>query len=211
MSGLPKIDLIEGWDCYDWRNARTILQYGHPGEWADIVEVLSAARLPHSDLAAKGGSKTAVAKAVDSEFYRRGWEEKKFETKIVVDGAESESPTHKVDCFKGKIALEVEWNNKDPFYDRDLNNFRLLYDLRVADIGVVVTRSTGLMQWMRQGFADFAKAAGTYGSSTTHFDKLESRILGGGAGGCPVLVFAMTPTIYVDDRAILPPISRNIG
>lgn len=31
-------------------------------------------------------------------------------------------------------------------------------------------------------------------------DKLEPRILGGGAGGCPVLVFAMTPAIYVDDR-----------
>lgn len=32
MSGLPKIDLIPGWDCYDWRNARTILQYSHPNE-----------------------------------------------------------------------------------------------------------------------------------------------------------------------------------
>jgi hypothetical protein len=81
-----------------------------------------------------------------------------------------------------------------------LNNFRLLYDLRVADVGVVVTRSTGLMQWMKQRFAGFSKAAGTYGSSTTHFDKLEPRIVGGGAGGCPVLVFAMTQSIYVDDR-----------
>jgi len=202
MSALPKIDLIPGWDCYDWRNARTILEHGHPSEWRDIVEVLSAHRLPHTELAAKGGSKTKTAKALDSELYNRGWLEKKFETKIVVDGVESDSPTHLVDCFKGKIALEVEWNNKDPFYDRDLNNFRLLYDLRVADIGVVVTRSTGLMQWMRGKFAEFAKAAGTYGSSTTHFDKLEPRIVGGGAGGCPVLVFAMTPAIYVDDRII---------
>lgn len=200
MSGLAKIDLIPGWDCYDWRNARTILQYGHPSEWQDIVEVLGGARLLHSELAAKGGNKTTTATTFDSQLYARGWVEKKFETKIVVDGVESESPTHKVDCFKGKIALEVEWNNKDPFYDRDLNNFRLLYDLRVADVGVVVTRSTALMQWMRQGYADFAKAHGTYGSSTTHFDKLEPRILGGGAGGCPVLVFAMTPAIYVDDR-----------
>ncbi len=148
MSGLPKIDLIPGWDCYDWRNARTILEHGHASEWHDIIDVLTAARLPHTELAAKGGSKTKTASALDSELYKRGWVEKKFETKIVVDGAESDSPTHLVDCFKGKIALEVEWNNKDPFYDRDLNNFRLLYDLRVADVGVVVTRSTSLMQWM---------------------------------------------------------------
>lgn len=204
MSGLPKIDLIPGWDCYDWRNARTILEHGHRDEWRDIIEVLSAARLLHSELAVKGGNKTTTATAFDSKLYARGWLEKKFETKIVVDGVESESPTHKVDCFKGKIALEVEWNNKDPFYDRDLNNFRLLYDLRVVDVGVMVTRSTALMHWMRLGYADFAKAHGTYGSSTTHFDKLEPRILGGGAGGCPVLVFSMTPAIYVDDRLVVP-------
>ncbi len=200
MSGQPRIELIPGWDCYDWRNARTILEHANPAEWRNIVEVLSVARLPHSELSAKGGSKTKTATALDSKLYGRGWVEKKFETKIVVDGVESDSPTHKVDCFRGKVALEVEWNNKDPFYDRDLNNFRLLYDLRVVDVGVIVTRSTRLMHWMRQAFADFAKAAGTYGSSTTHFEKLEPRILGGGAGGCPVLVFAMTPAIYVDNR-----------
>jgi len=168
MSELPKIDLISGWDCYDWRNARTILQYSHPSEWQDIVNVLSEARLLHSELAMKGGNKTTTATSFDSQLYARGWVEKKFETKIVVDGVESESPTHKVDCF---------------------------------DVGIVVTRSTELMHWMRQGYADFAKAQGTYGSSTTHFDKLAPRILGGGAGGCPVLVFAMTPAIYVDDRS----------
>jgi len=201
MSGLPKIDLIPGWDCYDWRNALTILKYGHSEEWRDIEDVLTAFRLPHSELSAKGGNKTETAAAIDSRLYDRDWVEKKFETKIVVDGVESESPTHKVDCFKGKVALEVEWNNKDPFYDRDLNNFRLLYDLRVADVGVVVTRSTALQQWLNHNYAMFAKAHGTFGASTTHFDKLEPRILGGGAGGCPVLVFAMTTAIYVDDRA----------
>jgi hypothetical protein len=33
-------------------------------------------------------------------------------------------PTHKIDNFKNRIGLEVEWNNKTEFYDRDLNNFR---------------------------------------------------------------------------------------
>jgi hypothetical protein len=200
MSGLPKIDLIPGWDCYDWRNARTILEYGLPSEWRDIIEVLSAARLPHSELAAKGRNKTETSAAIDSQFYVRGWRERQFETKIVVDGHESESPTHKVDCFKGKIALEVEWNNKDPFYDRDLNNFRLLFDLRVTDVGVVVTRSTELQRWLHRNRTMLGRDSGTYSASTTHFDKLEPRILGGGAGGCPVVVFAMTPAIYIDDR-----------
>jgi hypothetical protein len=63
--------------------------------------------------------------------------EKGFETQIVVDRRAIDSPTHKVDCFKNRIALEIEWNNKDPFFDRDLNNFRLLFELRAVSVGVI--------------------------------------------------------------------------
>jgi hypothetical protein len=65
-------------------------------------------------------------------------------TKIRVDAEEWDSPTHKVDCFERHVGLEIEWNNKDPFYDRDLNNFRLLFDLRVIEVGVIVTRASNL-------------------------------------------------------------------
>lgn len=205
MSGLPKIDLIPGWDCYDWRNARTILEHGHPDEWRDVFEVLSAFRLRHSDLAKKGGRKSPISSAIDSEFYRLGWAERKFETAILVDGSRRDSPTHKVDCFKRHTALEVEWNNKDPFYDRDLNNFRLLYDLRIADIGIIVTRSLKLMDELQHDKFGLGRDTAGTGSSTTHFGKLESKVLGGGAGGCPVLVFSMTPALYFDDRRLNDP------
>ncbi len=165
------------------------------------METLSAFRLRHTNLAAKGkGNKSAMASAIDSEFYARGWEERAFKTAIKVDDDLSESPTHDIDCFRGSVAMEIEWNNKDPFYDRDLNNFRLLYDLRIADVGVMVTRSTSLMRWLKENHSILGKAKDTYGPSTTHFDKLEPRILGGGAGGCPVFVFAMTELLYLDDR-----------
>ena len=29
----------------------------------------------------------------------------------------------------------MEWNNKDPFFDRDLNNFRLLFELALYKLG----------------------------------------------------------------------------
>lgn len=201
MTGLPKIDLIAGWDCYDWRNARTILEHGFTPEWNEIIEVLTAFRLNHSGMAQGGGRKSPISGAIDSEFYKRGWVETKFATAILVDDERRESPTHKVDCFKSKVALEVEWNNKDPFYDRDLNNFRLLYDLRVADVGVVITRASSLMYHLQQDGFGLGRASAGTGTSTTHFDKLEPKILGGGAGGCPVLVLAMTPALYFDDRA----------
>lgn len=201
MNGLAKADLLPGWDCYDWRNAFTILRHAHTAQWGDIIDILSAFRLRHSRLVAKGRNKTEIASEIDSRFYARGWKETKFDTKIVVDGAEIDSPTHSIDCFKERVALELEWNNKDPFYDRDLNNFRLLYDLRIADVGVVITRSTSLQRWLHQRFQLFDKDRGTFGASTTHFDKLAPKIAGGGAGGCPVFVFAMTEHLYLDDRS----------
>jgi hypothetical protein len=102
-----------------------------------------------------------------------------------------ESPTHEIDCFKGRVALEIEWNNKDPFYDRDLNNFRLLFDLRAISVGVVITRSDEL-----QDIFDEVGRGSSYGASTTHMSKLLPRIQGGGGAGCPLLVFAIKKSLY---------------
>ena len=43
-----------------------------------------------------------------------------------------ESVSHEIDHVRtfesgARIALEIEWNNKDPFYDRDLENFKRLH------------------------------------------------------------------------------------
>jgi hypothetical protein len=188
-------------DVFDWRNGVAVCNSVHPKEWTEVISVLSAFQLQWTAIAKKGkGNKSEMAGILDSGLYRCGWVEKKFNTSIVVDGERRDTPTHEVDCFKGKIALEVEWNNKDPFYDRDLNNFRLLYELGVIDAGIIVTRSTELQVWLHANHKDFGKQPGTYGSSTTHANKLYPRIKGGGAGGCPVVVFAIRKEAYVDDR-----------
>ena len=106
----------------------------------------------------------------------------------------TESPTHSIDCFKNRIALEIEWNNKDPFFDRDLNNFRLLFDLRAVSVGVIVTRCDEL-----QNIFDELGRGSSYGASTTHMAKLLPRIQGGGGAGCPILVFGIRRTLYVED------------
>jgi len=180
----------------EWRNAAGVLSTACPAEWKDILEVLRSFRLLRSEILAKGKNWSPIARQVDRAFYTRGWVEKNFATSIKIDGHEYESPTHSVDCFKGRVALETEWNNKDPFFDRDLSNFRLLFDLRAIDVGVIVTRATGLQQI----FNKLGKGA-SYGASTTHHTKLWPRLDGGGGGGCPVLTFAITPALYVDDRA----------
>jgi hypothetical protein len=92
------------------------------------------------------------------------------------------------------VALEIEWNNKDPFYDRDLNNFRLLFDLRAISAGVIITRCDDLQDI----FNDLGRGP-SYGASTTHMRKLLPKIEGGSGGGCPVLVFGITKHLYEED------------
>lgn len=190
---VPK-ELRELYLVKEWRNATGVLTTACPNEWREIVKVLSQFRLLQSEVTAAGKNRSPISRQIDSAFYGLGWEEKKFTTAIKIDGVEYESPTHKVDCFKGRVALELEWNNKDPFYDRDLNNFRLLFDLRAIDVGVIVTRSSELQQI----FNKLGKGS-SYGNSTTHHEKLWPRLDGGGGGGCPVLTFAITPKLYVED------------
>jgi hypothetical protein len=85
---------------------------------------------------------------------------------------------------------------QDPFFDRDLNNFRLLFELRAIQVGIIITRS-----WELQAiFKQLGKGA-SYGKATTHHEKLWPKIDGGGGGGCPVLTFAIRPVLFEDDGA----------
>lgn len=187
-------DIAARFEVHEWRNGLAILVAAHPEEWGNILEVLRGFRLLKSDVLKPGGSKTLISSKLDSHFTRLGWAEKKFDTKIVVDLAEHIAPTHKVDCYKNRVALEVEWNNKDPFFDRDLNNFRLLFDLRAIDAGVVITRCTELQQIFNK-----LGRGQSFGNSTTHMAKLLPRLEGGGGGGCPVVVFGIREAAYVED------------
>jgi len=184
----------EHYEIHEWRHASAILASDFAAEFADIQAVLGKFRLYRSRILAPGGSKSDIAGWIDRQLTARGWAEKKFDTQIRVDTHIMETPTHKVDCFKNRVALEIEWNNKDPFYDRDLNNFRLLFDLRAISVGVIITRCSELQTI----FNGLGKGS-SYGNSTTHLGKLLPRIEGGGGGGCPLLVFGISERLYVED------------
>jgi hypothetical protein len=183
------------YEVYEWKHACAILKNDFRLEWKDIIEVLSVFRLHRTDIETPGGGKSPISSKLDGEFSRRGWVEKAFDTKVVVDKESRENPTHKIDCYKNQIALEIEWNNKDPFYDRDLNNFRILFDLRAISVGVIVTRCDKL-----QDIFDSLGKGASYGPSTTHMSKLLPRIEGGGGGGCPIVVFGIKDKLYLNDK-----------
>lgn len=187
----PFIDA--NYEVHQWRHAYAVLKSDFPDEYAEIADLLTQFRLKREWIETPGGSKSEVSSHIDGFLTKRGWVAKNFDTKIVVDENVTESPTHEIDCFKNRIALEIEWNNKDPFYDRDLNNFRLLFDLRVVSVGVIVTRTDELQEI----FNGLGRGK-SYGNSTTHMSKLLPRIQGGGGGGCPLLVFGIKKSLYVE-------------
>lgn len=183
------------YEIHEWKHATTIFNGDFRNEWDDVVELLENFSLKRSWIAIGGGRKSPVASSLDSFLTNKGWVEKSFDTKMVVDGVENISPTHKIDCYKNRIALEIEWNNKDPFFDRDLNNFRLLFDLRAISVGVIITRCDDL-----QDIFDELGRGDSFGQSTTHISKLLPRIQGGGGGGCPILIFGIKKSLYRENE-----------
>ncbi len=182
------------YEIHEWKHATTILHGDFPDEWANLIATLTEFRLKKSWITVGGGRKSLVSDWLDSKLAELGWEEKSFDTKMVVDDVENLSPTHKIDCYKNRVALEIEWNNKDPFFDRDLNNFRLLFDLRAISVGIIITRCDELQEI----FNELGRGS-SYGASTTHMGKLLPRIQGGSGGGCPILVLGIRRSLFEED------------
>jgi hypothetical protein len=110
IAAFPK-KIIDHFEIHEWRHASAILERDFPKEWADISDVLSRFRLCKSFITTGGGHKSKISEWIDRELYATGWLEKEFETSVMVDGNSTDSPTHAVDCYKNRVALEIEWNN----------------------------------------------------------------------------------------------------
>jgi hypothetical protein len=173
--------LREKYEFDERDHACAILARDFPSQFKDILDCLSAFTLKKSAILTPGGGRSPIPIAIDGFLVKRGWSSKHFDIKIEVDGNPIPIPTHRIDNFKNRIGVEVEWNNKTEFYDRDLNNFRLLKELRVISVGVIITR----MSELQKLFDDLGKGQ-SYGPSTTHWNKLLPKVHGGG-GDWPAL------------------------
>ena len=98
-----------------------------------------------------------------------GWPFTVYEIKKTINGScEGESISHEIDhvkAFKGgwegskAIALEIEWNNKDPFFTVILRT-RLFAVEGAISLGIVITRGTSLQKGMREIVTRYAKDKG---------------------------------------------------
>jgi CRISPR-associated protein Csd2 len=112
---------------------------------------------------------------------------------------------HKIDYVKGRVAFDLEWNSKDQTFDRDLYALRAFHECGLISAGVMVTRSASLNpvfdkvpQLDKSGEVTGKSVKAKYGASTTWMGKLLYRLNAGRHGGCPVLVFGITPRLISD-------------
>ncbi len=155
----------KGFQVLTLHHAEAILTYDMISAADEIESVLSDMTIPVHELVYGGGGEGELTQRIRKSLSERyGWEKHNFEIKKIVDGVEKESISHEIDHVKkfstGTIALEIEWNNKDPFFDRDLENFKRLHADGVISIGAIITRGQSLHEGMRDLIEEFALANG---------------------------------------------------
>jgi len=155
----------KGFQVLALHHAEAILKHDMSSAVDDLESVLLDITIPASELVHGGGGEGELTQRLRKVLSDTlGWKKHIFEIKKIVDGEEKESISHEIDHVKafpnGTFALEIEWNNKDPFYDRDLENFKRLHADGVISIGAIITRGTSLQEGMREIITAFAKKEG---------------------------------------------------
>ncbi len=194
LESIPE-DVTSRFKFAEYRHSCAIFVSDFAEEWDDLMRCLRAFTLKKSDIVVGGGARSNIPKRLDDCLAKRGWAEKSFSIIVSVDGGVVQTPTHKLDSFKNRIGIEVEWNNKTEFYDRDLDAFRVLHELGVLDVGVIITRQSELQTELFKPLGIHKK----YGASTTHWDKLIPKVDRGGAGECPLLLVGIGLDCYDPD------------
>ena len=146
-----------GFDVLTRNHAAAILAGDFPGELSGLVEVLMGFRIGVAELLSGGGGEAAFTQRLRHDLSARGWPKHVFTVQTIVDGVEQASIGHEIDHVRrapaGTLALEIEWNNKDPFYDRDLENFQRLHRQSALSVGIIVTRGAGMQDAFLQSIA----------------------------------------------------------
>lgn len=143
----------KGFEVLFVSHARSILEGEFPGALSELSEVLAGIELPITEIIGSGGGETKFTQRLRRALSDLGWKKHNFEIAKIVDGVQRESTSHEVDHIKrvdgvGVIACEIEWNNKDPFFDRDLENFKRLHAEGAISVGIIITRGQTLQDYL---------------------------------------------------------------
>lgn len=155
-----------GFDVLMLHHAEAILHQDMGTAAEDLESTLLDLKIPVIELVAGGGGEALVTQRLRRQLHEDGWRKRNItiEKSIKLDeNAEPKvlaSTSHEIDHVKmfndWTFAMEIEWNNKDPFYDRDLENFKRLHAEGAISVGGLITRGESLHANMRHLLRRFA-------------------------------------------------------
>ena len=135
-------------------HAKAILSVDFPDAVAELERALLTSTIPIEEIIAGGGGEAKGTQRLRNALTALDWPKTTFVVEKRINGLARESQSHIVDHVREfptgeRVALEIEWNNKDPFYDRDLENFKRLHADGAISVGIIVTRGRTLHENMR--------------------------------------------------------------
>jgi Restriction endonuclease BglII len=133
-------------------HAEAILTHDFPEVLDELWGALDALTIPIEEIIAGGGGEAKGTQRLRKSLTKLGWPKTTFTVRKIINTVEREAVSHIVDHCRtlpeGVVALEIEWNNKDPFFDRDLENFKRLHADGAISVGILVTRGRDLHERM---------------------------------------------------------------
>jgi hypothetical protein len=116
-------------------HAEAILGIDFKPAVSELEAALREATIPIEEIIAGGGGESKGTQRLRKALTALAWPKFTFTIEKRINGT--------------RIALEIEWNNKDPFYDRDLENFKRLHADGAISVGIIITRGRSLHDNMR--------------------------------------------------------------
>lgn len=145
-------------------HAEAILSVDFPDAVKELEAVVSGLSIPIEEIIGSGGGETQGTQRLRNGLANVGWKKLNFVVEKRINGVAREAISHEIDHVKafepGVVACEIEWNNKDPFFDRDLENFKRLHADGAISVGVIITRGTTMQDQMRDMVRRFAVEKG---------------------------------------------------
>jgi len=207
------------WAFLETSSAAAVLRAVCPEEWRDITEVLASFSLVPARWLKSRGNRGDIAQEIDGLFSQRGWREIRVDLSTqgvliakngnVVDRLPpTEQEGYLVDNFKGRVALDVEWNAKDGNLDRDLSAYRAWHEAGVISAAVLITQDRlALKELANRIWASYQETlpigqrnprlpVDLSTSTTTNLEKAALRVRRGVMGTCPLLVVAATQATW---------------
>lgn len=151
-----------GFDIRVSYHADAILKEHFPEAVAELERLFLDIEIPIEEVIKGGGGEAKVTQRLRRALHEIGWRKAKFLVEKSINDRTTFAQSHEVDHTKtfehGTIALEIEWNNKDPFFDRDLENFNRLHADGAISIGMIITRGASLQDRLEDAVRAYAVA-----------------------------------------------------